>query len=298
MREQTPDIANEFANFTWPKALRYVLGGLAIGLGLGFIGPYGTYQALDADIRVFFWMSSVSLGWVEAIFFSYALRGFTVGSRFEGWPTLVAATIITTIPVYFQVLFLADLVEGFVRTPKMEEKVTLPSVYFIVLFCMIIQWMIIERWRLVPNKDDLTQDVIPQSSQAEVLQTTSLVPSRVQEAPLPSAEKAELPHPAIRLKDMPKDLMGDILCIRVEDHYLRITTTQGEGLILKRMKDAVAELDACDGMQVHRSWWVARSAVMQVETVSRQKILILTNGLEVPVSRTYLPSLKAHDWVL
>jgi DNA-binding LytR/AlgR family response regulator len=62
-----------------------------------------------------------------------------------------------------------------------------------------------------------------------------------------------------------------------------------------RMRDAVAELDGVEGAQVHRSWWIARSAVARVEPHGRTLAIKLANGLKVPVSRERKPSLPA--WV-
>lgn len=47
----------------------------------------------------------------------------------------------------------------------------------------------------------------------------------------------------------------------MEDRYLRIHTDGGSDLILMRLRDAVGELAGADGLQVHRSFWVARAAV-------------------------------------
>jgi DNA-binding LytR/AlgR family response regulator len=52
-----------------------------------------------------------------------------------------------------------------------------------------------------------------------------------------------------------------------------------------RMRDAVAELRGVDGIQVHRSWWVARKSIRAVEGTSRALRLELANGLVVPVAR-------------
>jgi hypothetical protein len=87
------------------------------------------------------------------------------------------------------------------------------------------------------------------------------------------------------------------LTIATEDHYLRVTIELGSELILFRLSDAVAELDPALGQQVHRSYWVARQAVASVERDGHRTALILRNGDKVPVSRTYLPALRAAGWL-
>ena len=85
--------------------------------------------------------------------------------------------------------------------------------------------------------------------------------------------------------------------LRTEDHYLRIHTTAGHDLILFRMKDAVSELFGADGMQVHRSYWVARAAVEKLEKRGRKTTLILKNGSRVPVSESFLTSVREAGWL-
>ena len=77
-----------------------------------------------------------------------------------------------------------------------------------------------------------------------------------------------------------------------EDHYLRVYTDKGEELILKRFADAMRDLENAKGLQVHRSWWVATSAVVDVQTEMGKKILILKSDTKVPVSRTFMKRAK------
>lgn len=77
-----------------------------------------------------------------------------------------------------------------------------------------------------------------------------------------------------------------------EDHYLRIHTSHGEELILMRLADALRELAAADGLQVHRSWWVARPAVTGTKKQGSKLSLVLPSGKEAPVSRSFLPAVK------
>ena len=99
------------------------------------------------------------------------------------------------------------------------------------------------------------------------------------------------------LSRIPRGIAGDLLCLRTEDHYLRIHTTAGHDLILFRLKDAISELAGADGMQVHRSYWVARDAVETVEKKGRKTTLILKNGLRVPVSEGHLPTVRVAGWL-
>ena len=85
---------------------------------------------------------------------------------------------------------------------------------------------------------------------------------------------------------LPAHLGVDILALEAEQHYLRVHTANGSDLILYRLSDAVRELGV-RGTQVHRSFWVAAEAITKVCGSSAAPKLLLRNGMEVPVSRSY-----------
>ena len=93
--------------------------------------------------------------------------------------------------------------------------------------------------------------------------------------------------------ELPIAKRGKLICLQMDDHYLNISTDKGEHLLLMRFKDALAKLENYDGFQTHRSWWVAKEAVLDTKKDGRKLILILQNGTEVPVSQTYLANVKA-----
>jgi len=87
-------------------------------------------------------------------------------------------------------------------------------------------------------------------------------------------------------KALPPELGSRIVALAAEDHYLRVHTERGERLIHHRFSDAVRELGDA-GVQVHRSWWVAKDAVERVERDGDRHVLILRGGVRAPVSRTF-----------
>jgi len=104
--------------------------------------------------------------------------------------------------------------------------------------------------------------------------------------------------PARFLARLPPRLAGGTLwAVQAEDHYLRLRTSLGEDLILMRLADAVAELEGIEGARVHRSWWVARAAVIGVERGDGRATLILADGARAPVSRSYLKPLRDAGWL-
>ncbi len=95
------------------------------------------------------------------------------------------------------------------------------------------------------------------------------------------------------LERLPAALGTELLALEAEDHYVRVHTAKGSTLLLMRFSDAVAELDGLRGMQVHRSWWVARTAVAGAAKTGRRAELLLTNGIRAPIARTAMPEARA-----
>lgn len=91
--------------------------------------------------------------------------------------------------------------------------------------------------------------------------------------------------------DAPLD--GDLICLQMHDHYLAVHTTAGQQLVLCRMDDAARELHGL-GQRVHRSWWVAYAAIAAVRRHNGRLRLILHDGREVPVGRTYQQQVRTE----
>ena len=88
-----------------------------------------------------------------------------------------------------------------------------------------------------------------------------------------------------------------IYAVSAEDHYLRVHTSAGEELILMRLGDAIRELEGIEGLQIHRSWWVAREGLAESERVNGKLVLKLKSGAAAPVSRTYRKSIETAGWL-
>lgn len=88
-----------------------------------------------------------------------------------------------------------------------------------------------------------------------------------------------------------------ILCLQMEDHYVRVHTTSGSSLVLATMSQAREALAGTRGLQVHRSWWVAEHAVAEATQHGRNLRLRLQNSLIVPVARSAVAEVRAAGWL-
>ncbi|MDQ0464707.1 hypothetical protein QO010_002491 [Caulobacter ginsengisoli] len=96
---------------------------------------------------------------------------------------------------------------------------------------------------------------------------------------------------------LPPRLGRTILCLQMEDHYVRVHTPLGSALVLMSLSQAMAGLKDVEGVQTHRSWWVARAAIAGVVEDGRRLRLRLTGGLEAPVSRARVGALREDGWL-
>ncbi len=94
------------------------------------------------------------------------------------------------------------------------------------------------------------------------------------------------------LRRLPLEKRGALISISVADHYVEVTTTGGTELLLMRLSDAIDETDPVPGLRVHRSHWVAVSAVVQARRLDGKGELRLSDGRALPVSRSNLPKVK------
>lgn len=97
---------------------------------------------------------------------------------------------------------------------------------------------------------------------------------------------------------------GPILALQSDDHYVHVHGAHDKELLLMRLREAIAEMGDEPGEQVHRSWWVARSAIVRIERSGRNYSILLANGEIAPISRDavyrlrqsgFLPQRKEED---
>lgn len=91
--------------------------------------------------------------------------------------------------------------------------------------------------------------------------------------------------PLLARLDPPLD--GEVQWVEAQEHYVRIHTGKETRMVLNRFSDVIDTLDPSDGMQVHRSHWVAFSAIAHRHRDGANLRLRLKSGVLVPVSRSF-----------
>ncbi len=246
--------------FTLRGLRRQVAGHAAALAGIvalfAFIGPFGTYDSMGPLGRTGYWLLAMSGNWSI-----WAGSVLLVLHLTHDWPlrrrgpALALAAVLAAVPGT-AVVFAAETLfrPGYVGLER------LPEVYLGVA-------------------------VIGLLISAAVLAVRNRPASQTPEAPAPARPRF--------LDRLPHGIGRDLVCLRMADHYVEAFTTEGSDLVLMRFADAIAELEGADGMRVHRSYWVARAHVTGSTRENGRPALCLTGGHKVPVSRTYLPEVRA-----
>ncbi len=239
------------------------LVGLAIGTMFGFLGPFGTYPAFSTAERYAFWIGLVGLGYLcNAI----VVRAAMPNRRFASLPgpaRIALIALAAAVPMTFATSWvLVQLQPGRVIGP-MQLPLLFVAVASVQLVHSIAMAMVSERGR--PDRD----------GRAEPSKGSRL--------------------PAFMMR-VPLHLGRELVAVEGHDHYLRVHTKLGSDLILCRLSDALGELAEADGLQVHRSWWVAADAVIGTERDGERTYILLERGLRVPVSRKYLAAVRKAGW--
>lgn len=93
-----------------------------------------------------------------------------------------------------------------------------------------------------------------------------------------------------RISVIPVD---DIIYLEAQDDYVMIYTLQSKHLKQKTMKFFEAHLPVEDFVRIHRSYIVKLSEIAQMQLYEKESyIVILKNGVKLPVSKSGLPKLK------
>ena len=243
---------------------------LGICLVLAVVGPFGTFDSMTFAHRLPYFLITGISTWLLVVGLVRLLLRL---EAFDRWHTVARMALAGALAAIPGALVVFAVEAMFRTTPPLRA----------------LLW-------LVPNHAVLTISisvVIGLFIQQGLHQQADVERARVADLPAPAAG----PEPTSFFRRIPPALGRDLLALEMEDHYLRIHTAVGSDLILLRLRDAIGELGEAAGLQVHRSWWVAHGAVQSATRDGGRLTLVLRNGLQVPVSKTWREPVKTAGWL-
>jgi hypothetical protein len=226
------------------------------GALLAALGPFGTYLNGGFIQRAGYWIAATLLG---LVLYGIALKivaTLTPSGRLMWWLSLIGAALLVSVPEA-----MATRAGAFWLWPELA-RLRLPMLQWfaqtamIGLLAMLVAAFVLRRFAPPRRAKPVASGPFP-------IDTVSLA--------------------------------GDVLALQMEDHYVRAHRPNGSDLIHMPLGRAIGRVEV-EGLQTHRSWWVARHAVVSVEGSSRSMRLHLSNGLVAPVARSAVIHLKAAGW--
>lgn len=236
-----------------------VLAGVSVLLGL--IGPFGTYDALALPGRLAYWAATAAATWFVGMGSAWLLAAVFFPERRPGWPLFALFGAAAGLPIAAVVHLLNLLVFG------PDTMAFLPLLAYCVAVAAIVTALVAGFTADLSRREAAARPVSPAPAQTEK-------------------------RPRI-LDRLPPHLRGPLSHITVQDHYVDIRTDRGGTLVLMRLADAIAETEGVDGLQIHRSHWVAKGAVAAAVRREGRLYLRMKDGTELPVSRSYLAAVRA-----
>lgn len=245
---------------------------VALGLLIGLLGPFGTFDAPPAQRMV---------SWVVWLLAGYALFRPTgvVASwlceatgmpRFAG--TLLAL-VVASVPLTLIITMMAM---------RMDFAAALrwPGFWTMYLYIWVVSAVVSIAMGVVFGRG---------------------APASETAAPPPAAAPLPEPAPVMPEREAPTLPLppgfGPVRALKGEDHYVRVIGEAREEMLLMRMRDAIDRLGGAEGLRVHRSWWVAKEAIESVRREGRTAVIVLKGGHEAPVARDMMPALRAAGWL-
>ena len=86
----------------------------------------------------------------------------------------------------------------------------------------------------------------------------------------------------------------DILYIQAMEYRVCILTKSGEYVERSRFRDLMQILNDIDGIQPHRSYWIATHANLHLEGDEDRLNIVLVNGAQIAVARTR--RVEVEEW--
>lgn len=267
----------DFANLHAQAWLLGVTGraGLAVLCAalLAFLAPFGTYR-LGAVELVGYWTVQMAAWLVLSQAVSWILARLPIARPLTVVQRRILTILIATFPMMVVTGVANNMISGWRPDPGELAELFVSITLIGGGFTFLADWLMAGAPVAQPQLALVPAMVAP----GDVLRP---------EVTGPAVEAGPLVDNAF-IDRLPAHIRADILCLQVEDHYVRVHGRSGSAMVLMRFSDALRGIDHLPGSQVHRSWWVAAGAVTGLRRTGRTAQLTLSNGTSVPVSQPYL----------
>lgn len=217
-------------------------------------GPFGTFEHLPTGLRLIYWVIIVIAGGILGLIFGAILQI----NRWQSFQMIALTSICFAICMTIAVIIVSYAVlSPLDKYPGALSFVTLSFPTSGILFFFI--HYLVQNIGNLPAQNNISASRAPLFARLDTYR---------------HAKK--------------------IYALIAQDHYVEVVTEQGSELCLIRLNDAIKEAIPQEGMQIHRSHWVALEAIETAHIKGTSPHVILTTGQELKISKTYLTEAKSR----
>lgn len=255
---------------------------LLIGVMINFVSPRVTLT-MGPEEQFWFWIYLCLIGGGGTFLCECVLS--YLGLKWSGISIAFAKSICGTVFVLIPLHMFYD--------PAEIPNFSTTFIFVWMVMVLILIGTFIFSLKLFPSKNE-----------------PSLSPRMPGASPLIVEADVETPHHTIEvpedftevptriLERLPIHLQSsELYAVSSEDHYVRVHTSKGDDMILMRLSDAMLETGNVEGLQIHRSWWVAKEAIANIKATGRTAEVTLKNDVKAPVSRNMVKTLRTMGWL-
>ncbi|SOB79104.1 transcriptional regulator, LytTR family [Sphingomonas guangdongensis] len=264
-------------DFAKLQAQRWLLGvagraGLAVLFAalLAFLAPFGTYRFRTVEL-IGYWTIQMAAWLVLSQVVTWILAQLPAMRARSVVQQRIAAVILAALPMMVVTGIANNMISGWQPEPSEVAELFVSITLIGGAYTFLADW--------------LMTDML--DAHAEPTSGSTALPFAVPDVAGDGASDAAAADNAL-IDRLPPHIRSDILCLQVEDHYVRVHGHHSSAMVLMRFSDALRGINHLPGAQVHRSWWVATGAVTALRRNGRTAQLTLSNGTAVPVSQPYL----------
>ena len=248
---------------------------LAVSAILGVTGPFGTFEQLAVLPRFAYWLALALATFTSGYLTMRLTLAVVFGAAGSRPVRSVVAGIVAGVPV-------TAVVALFNRALFGGPFPSAAAIGGLFINCALIAVAISFLVAIGRNAQGAAGTQL--ESTAAARPAVSAPPSTPSQAPPPARPPLvdRLPHAA----------RGKLLYLSMQDHYVEVHTDRGTSLVLMRLADAIREVGDTDGVQIHRSHWVALDAVACSRRKDGKPFLRLVDDALLPVSRPYADTVR------
>lgn len=274
----------------WPCIIGFVMG----------VNHVGFAQYLSPVQSVTFWLGLSLIIWT-------GLYGVTI-SFVKLWPRDPVPIIMLTVPAALVasivlkpiVFWYADLAAQIADTQAMPREAPHFTWTFGYFEAHVTAWSAVIVLWVITNlvwKSLLQHDFYGIGG----AQTKQLEQDIAVEVPFAQINSAHSISPEVQafLNRIRQVKLGNIIALSSEDHFVHVHLNDRSVMIYGRLSDAIKGLQTqgLEGVRVHRSYWVLRSAVAGLCSADNAMTVQLTNGTSFPVSRSYRETVRLAGFI-